>query len=273
MNSVQVVVKKMKIVWFALAAMLWLLSGLSQAQECSKLVITGPPSGAPASWVKDGKLTGSATELVEDLARKAGVRTVETRVFPTWGEALSATYKGEVDAVFSAGWSEERARYLDFVQPSFAGQFLYVIVKRGQAFDFQKFEDLLGRTGAATEGETYGDGAFGEFVRKELKLERAPDLSKVIDLLLEDKVQFIFAYENAAYSQMMIRNLGTKVQILPAYPTRVETFIAFSKRSKCSAVLRQRMSEQVQLANNQHTYRKLLTRYREVFNESLTRPN
>ena len=145
-------------------------------------------------------------------------------------------------------------------------------MKRGNAFDFQKFEDLLGRTGASTAGETYGDGAFGEFARRDLKLERGADLGKVIDMLLEDKVDYIFAYENAAYGQMMNRNLGTKLQILPAYPTRAETYIAFSKRSKCSAVLRQRMSEQVTLANSLHTYRKLLSQYREVFNESLTRP-
>jgi polar amino acid transport system substrate-binding protein len=271
-NINQVVVKKMKKLWFALAA-LTLSSGLSQAQECPTLIITGPPAGAPASWVKEGKLIGAATELVESLALKAGAKKVETRVFATWAEALAATYKGEVDAIFSAGWSEERARYLDYVQPSFGSQFLYVLVKRNNAFQFQKFEDLLGRKGAATLGETYGDGTFGEFVRKDLKLERAPELSKVIDLLLEDKVEFIFAYENAAYSQMMIRNLGTKLQTLPAYPTRAETFIAFSKRSKCSGVLRKRLSEQVALANTNHTYRKLLSDYREVFNESLTRPN
>ena len=262
----------MKRLWFALTALICLSGGLSQAQECSKLIITGPPSGAPASWVSEGKLIGAATEFVQTVALKAGAKTVETRVFPTWSEALSATYRGEVDVIFSAGWSEERARYLDFVQPSFAGQFLYVIVKRGNAFDFQKFEDLLGRTGASTSGETYGDGAFGEFVRRDLKLERGADLGKVIDMLLEDKVDYIFAYENAAYGQMMNRNLGSKLQILSAYPTRAETYIAFSKRSKCSSVLRQRMSEQVALANSVHTYRKLLSQYREVFNESLTRP-
>jgi len=147
-----------------------------------------------------------------------------------------------------------------------------VLVRRGEAFRFQKFEDLLNRSGAATQGETYGDGKFGQFVANELKLQRSPNISAVFDLLLDGTVDFIFAYENAAYGQLLSRNLSTKVQSLTTYPTRAETFIAFSKRSKCNYEMRQRFTEQVALANQAHTYTNLLKRYREVFNESLTRP-
>jgi len=262
----------MKKLWPILAAILCLSSGLSQAQGCSTLVMTGPPAGAPSSWVSEGKLIGAAVELVENIAYKAGAQKVEVRVFSSWSEALNATYNGEVDLIFSAGWSEERARYLDFVRPSFASQFLYVLVRRGEAFRFQKFDDLLNRRGAATQGETYGDGKFGQFVANELKLQRSPNLSAVFDLLLDGKVDFIFAYENAAYGQLLSRNLSTKVQSLTTYPTRAETFIAFSKRSKCNYEMRQRFTEQVALANQAHTYTNSLKRYREVFNESLTRP-
>ena len=271
LNTIQVV-KKMKKLWPILATLLCLSGGLSQAKGCSTLTMTGPPAGAPSSWVSEGKLIGAAVDLIEGIAFKAGVKKVEVRVFSSWSEALNATYTGEVDLIFSAGWSEERARYLDFVRPSFASQFLYVLVRRGEAFRFQKFEDLLNRTGAATQGEAYGDGAFGQFVSRDLKLQRSPNLNLVFDLLIDGKVDFIFAYENAAYGQLFSRNLSTKVQVLPTYPYRAETFIAFSKRSKCDYELRKRFAEQITLANQANTYTNLTKRYREVFNESMTRP-
>jgi len=270
-NIVKVVLK-MKKFWPILATLLCLSGGVSQAQVCPTLTVTGPPSGAPASWLSEGKLIGAAVELVENMGYKAGAQKVVVRSFPTFAESLSAVYKGEVDVIFSAGFSEERERYLDYIRPSFASQFLYVIVRRGEAFDLQKFEDLSGRLGASAAGETYGDGAFGEFVRKELKLQRPTDLSKSIDMLLDNQVDFVFGFENAASSLILTRNLGTKLQILTTYPTRAETFIAFSKRSKCGAAMRQSFSEQVVLANNANTYRKLLKNYREVFNETMTRP-
>jgi hypothetical protein len=186
----------MKKFWPILATLLCLSGGVSHAQVCPTLTVTGPPSGAPASWLSEGKLIGAAVELVENMGYKAGAQKVVVRSFPTFAESLSAVYKGEVDVIFSAGFSEERERYLDYIRPSFASQFLYVIVRRGEAFDLQKFEDLSGRLGASAAGETYGDGAFGEFVRKELKLQRPTDLSKSIDMLLDNQVDFVFGFES-----------------------------------------------------------------------------
>jgi hypothetical protein len=170
------------------------------------------------------------------------------------------------------GQSQQRERYLDYVRPSFGHQFLYVIVRRGEAFDLQKFEDLSGRSGAFSAGETLGDGVFGEFARKELQLQRPTDLSKSLDMLVDNQVDFVLGFENAANSLMFSKNLGAKLQILPTYPIRSEFFIAFSKRSKCGPVMRQRFSEQVVIANNANTFRKLMKHYLEVFNETITRP-
>lgn len=265
-------VNKMKKLWPSLALLLFLTSGSVLAQVCSTITLTGPPAAAPSSWVSDGKLIGAAVEFAEQISRAAGVKKVEVRPYPTWREALAAVYRGEVDVLFSANWSEERERYLDYVRPAMSSQFLYVVVRRGEAFELTKLEQLTRFSGAAGAGETYGDGYFGQFVQKNLKLTRAPSIDKVVDLLIEKKVDYIFGYENAVYEQMMVRNLGSTLQILNTYPTRAEGFLAFSKRSKCGEQVREKFAEQLALAHTMRRYPALLTKYREVFNESLTRP-
>ena len=272
MSGQPFVCEKMKKFWFISALLLWLSSSLAMAQTCTKLTVTGPPVAAPASWVIDGKLVGAAVEYVEIVSRASGIKDVEFRSFPSWSDSLRAVYRGEVDVIFSTNWTEERERYLEYIRPSMSSQFLNVVVRRGEGFAFNSLEDLVKRSGAAPQGETYGDGHFGQFVTQKLKLQRAPDISKVIDLLLEQNIDYIFGYENAIFSQLATRNLGSTLQILNTYPTRAEGFIAFSKRSRCGAEVRQRFSDQVILANSKHTYRGLMVKYREMFNETLTRP-
>ena len=196
--------------------------GLVMAQGCSTLILSGPPSAAPSSWLSEGKLIGAAVEYSTKVGLAAGVKSVEVRGFATWRDTLAAAYRGEVDAIFSTNYSEERERYLDYVRPAMSSQFLNVVVRRGEAFVFDKLEKLVPLKGANPEGETYGDGYFGSFVQQHLKLEKESNVAKVVDLLLDKKVDYILIFENAMYEQMMVRNLGSKLQILNTYPTTLK---------------------------------------------------
>lgn len=210
--------------------------GSAFAQDCQTLIITGPPLSPPSSWVMDQKLVGASVEFVEKVALAAGVKNVEKRVFSTWREALDATRLGEVDLIFSAGFSAERERYLNFILPAYAGQYLYVVVRKGESFPLLKYDDLLGRRGAAGIGEAYGSGEFDKFVNKNLALVRSPTISDSFALLFNNKVDYVLGYANAVNSEIFTKNLLGKVDILLTYPFYAETFLALSKRSKCSSI-------------------------------------
>lgn len=245
----------------------------ASAQSCDSVTISGPPAGAPASWRIDDKLTGAAVELAQNVLRAAGVKQVKVVTFSSWVETLDAARTGNVDMIFSAAWSSDRARYLAYVYPAHGYQFLNVLVRNGKRFNINRYEDLEGRKGLAGVGESFGDGAFGTFVEKVLHIERSKTIDESFRRLLAGEVDYFLAFENAAYSEIYRRDLGDQVQILATYPYRTDTFFAFSKRSKCAAVWKDKVGDQVEKANKRNDYYLLLKKYRTIFNESQMAPS
>ena len=243
---------------------LWCSSAF--AQGCQTLVITGPPQSPPSSWVMDQKLVGASVEFVETIALAAGVKNVEKRVFKTWREALDATRLGQVDLIFSAAFSIERERFLKFIRPSYAGQHLYVVVRKGEGFPLLKYDDLLGRRGAAGTGETFGDGEFSNLVNQQLDLVRSPTLSDSLELLFNNKVDYVLGYSNAVNSEIFTKNLLGKVDIVLTYPFYADTFLALSRRSKCSS-LAASLSAEIKKAEKKNLYFLLSTKYMRVFEQ------
>jgi len=259
----------MNIRFFCLLFATSLWCATAAAQVCERLVITGPPAGPPSSWLQNDKLIGASVDFVRDVALAAGVKTVETKSYESWAKALDATQRGEVDLIFSAAWTEERGRFLNFIQPAYAGQYLYVIVRKGERFPLRKYADLKGRKGVAGRGEAFGNSKFGVFVESELSLERSPTITRSFELLLEGKVDYILAYENAANSEIFINNLGEKVDVVSTFPFYAETYLAMSKRSKCTEALGPRLSQEIEIAKQKNLYFLLTNKYRNIFNESV----
>ncbi len=244
---------------------LWVLA----AQVCETLTVTGPPVSPPASWIEDGKLTGASVQYVDMIAKQAGVKNVNFKAYTNWADALDAARIGEVDVIFSAAQSITRARYLNYISPPYATQFLYAIVRKGENFPLLKYRDLIGHKGAAGAQESFGQSTFGLFVDSELSLERAPNVSTLFDWLLSKKVDYILAYENAAYNEIFTRNLTDKLDILSTFPFHTDTYIAFSKRSDCFIGLEQAFSTAITNDRiKKHTYFHLMNKYRDLFNSN-----
>jgi polar amino acid transport system substrate-binding protein len=251
---------------FIFALSVWCTAAVSQT--CDKLIITGPPAGPPSSWTQDGKLIGASVDFIRSIAQAAGVKSVVAKPYPTWGEALKAAQTGEVDMIFSVGFSKERARYLNYIQPNYAGQFLYAIVLKGKEFPLTKYDDLKGRTGIAGKGESYGNSKFGVFVDSELSLERSNSITHSFQMLFEGKGDYILAYEYNANSEIFKQNLGDSVTVLETYPYFADTYIAFSLRSKCSDNLTAAISKQIEIAKKNNLYYLLANKYQNIFYES-----
>ncbi len=261
--------KKLKVFFILLTS---LFVGSAWAQTCDSVSVSGPIGDAPASWVLDDQLIGAGIELAQNTLKAAGVNNVKIVRYASWAEALAATRSGELDMIISAGWSLDRSRYLSYVYPSYAYQFLYVVVRRGETFALNQYADLKGRRGVAGTGLTFGNSAFGLFADNELQLARSPSLGESFRRLLNGEVDFILAYQDAVYSEIYRRDLGDKVQILSTYPFRIDTFFAFSKRSKCASVLMDKVGAEIKKASKTNQYFLFMNKYRTIFNETQSAP-
>ncbi len=102
-------------------------------QTCAKLVITGHPSYPPVAWAAQDKIVGAAPALVSAIAAKLGVEDVVSKNFGSWQGAQDAVRDGEADVIFGIYKNDERARYLDFIEPAFMADPVAIVVRKGES--------------------------------------------------------------------------------------------------------------------------------------------
>lgn len=260
---------KRKLIYIFLLQFVVLFNYCYAEQVCDKIIITGPPQSPPGSWVVDGRLKGASVDFFRQMSLEAGIKTVEFKVYDSWLLALEATRRGEVDMIFSAAWSAEREQFLQFVHPPYASQFLYVVVRAGDSFRLNKYEDLIGRKGAAGQGEAYGDSKFGQLVRNKLTLTRTANIGESMKLLVDGSVDFVLGYEYSVFSEVLSRNLAGKVEYVQTYPYETDVYLAFSRRSRCAEALVPKFSELIRNQSKNKTYFNLISKYKNIFNLEL----
>jgi polar amino acid transport system substrate-binding protein len=205
--------------------------------DCQELVITGHPSYPPVAWGSDGKIVGAAPELVAGIAKALGVARVTSKDFGSWEKAQAAVRGGEADVIFGIYRNDERMEYLEYLEPPFMVDPVSVVVRTGAAFPYAQWSDLKGRKGVTNVGESYGD-RFDAYLGRELTVSRVAGVDKVFAALLEGKADYaiIALYPGRNVARKL--GLADKVEFLPKAVVSADMFVAFSKRSKCLAALK-----------------------------------
>src|SRR4030095_5079415 len=99
---------------------------------------------------KDGdKIVGAAPTLVETIAKQINV-PLESNYTGTWEEAQAAARDGKADMIFGIYFNDERATYLDYVQPAFTYDDVAIFVVKGKEFPFTGASPTGGRATATS---------------------------------------------------------------------------------------------------------------------------
>ena len=250
---------------FALALAMLPVAATAES-TCTALVITGHPDYPPVAWAKDGSLDGAAPELVTKIARSLGVAKVTAKNFGSWEKAQAAARSGEADIIFGLAKNDERATYLDYIEPPFMLDPVAIVVRQGDSFPFAKWEDLKGRNGVTNVGESYGK-EFDAFMAKELTVARAPGVDKAFAALVDRKADYLIIglYPGRALAQQL--GLSAKVAFLPKEVQSQELFVAFSKKSGCLKALKAGFAAGIKTEVERGTVKELL----ETANRAVTK--
>jgi polar amino acid transport system substrate-binding protein len=204
------------------------------ADDCSKITLTGHPQ-YPVIAYKDGDtIAGVAPDLVKAIGKDINVE-VESKYTGSWEDAQAAARDGKVDMIVGVYYNDDRAQYLDYVQPAFIYDEVVIFVPKGKGFAYKGQDDLIGKKGVTNQGESYGTD-FDAFIKDKLTVERTPGIDAAFKDLLSGKADYLIAGYFSGLAEAAKE--GVKDQIEPLSPAilEAEMFVAFSKKSPCKSL-------------------------------------
>ena len=205
------------------------------AGDCAKITATGHPQYPVIAFKEADAIAGAAPMLVEAIAKQLNI-PLQSKSMGSWADAHAAARDGKAVMIYGIYHNDERAQYLDYVQPAFMFDDVAVFVAKGKAFPFEGQDDLIGKKGVTNEGESYGN-AFDAFMKDKLDIARAgQDLRGAADYLLSGKADYLIAGYYPGLAEAAKAGVKDEVEVLDQALLTAEMFVAFSKKSPCAAM-------------------------------------
>jgi len=204
------------------------------ADDCAKIVATGHPQYPVIAFKEGDRIAGAAPMLVEAIAKSLKV-PLESKFMGTWSEAQAATRDGKADMIFGIYYNDQRAEYLDYVEPAFIFDPVVVFVAKGKGFPFTGQNDLIGKKGVTNEGESYGN-EFDAFIKDKLDVARADGIDDAFKALLDGEADYLIAGYYPGVAEAARAGIKDKVEALEPALLSAEMYVAFSKKSACRSL-------------------------------------
>lgn len=217
------------------ALLLGIAANVAPAADQLTVTATGHPNWPPFSWERQGVIAGVGADVAQLVLQELGV-TVQLRAIGNWKRAQAEVEAGKVDLIVACYQTDARRRYMLFPAPPFADDANVLWVKKGHAFPFRTWDDLIGRTGTAMLGESYGQ-QFDSFIDAKLKVERVNTPLQNLQKLVVGRADY---YPFSLYGgQIQIGQLGFEGQIehLPTVVSTEGVYLCLSKKSKLAPYL------------------------------------
>jgi polar amino acid transport system substrate-binding protein len=213
---------------------LTLTSASAIAADCTKITATGHPQYPVIAFQQGDALVGAAPMLVEAIAKKLDI-PLESKFMGNWADAQAAARDGNADLIYGIYYNDERAKYLDYVQPAFMYDDVAIFVAKGKAFPFKGQADLIGKKGITNEGESYGT-EFDAFMKEKLNVARAAGIDAAFKELLAGNADYLIAGYYPGLAEAAKQGIKDQIEVLDQAVVTAEMFVAFSKKSPCAAL-------------------------------------
>jgi polar amino acid transport system substrate-binding protein len=235
------------------------------ADDCAKIIATGHPQYPVIAFQQGDNLVGAAPSLVEAIAKKLNI-PLESKFMGNWADAQAAARDGKADMIYGIYYNDERAKYLDYVQPAFMFDDVAIFVPKGKAFPFTGKEDLIGKKGVTNQGESYGT-EFDAFMKEKLDVARANGIDAAFKDLLDGKADYLIAGYYPGLAEAAKDGVKDQVEVLDQALLSAEMFVAFSKKSPCAALAGQ-FGQAITEMTTDDSFDKMLTDATEAWDEA-----
>jgi polar amino acid transport system substrate-binding protein len=217
-----------------LAALMMTCNVTLAADTCAKIISTGHPQYPAIAFKQGDNIVGAAPSLVEAIAKDLKI-PLESKYMGTWADAQAAAKDGKADMIVGIYYNDDRAQYLDYIQPAFIFDPVVLFVAKDKKFPYKDQNDLIGKKGATNQGESYGN-EFDTFIKDKLNVQRTDGLDAAFDDLVTGKVDYVIAGYYPGSAEVAKMGLKDKVEALDPGLLSAEMFVAFSKKSPCASL-------------------------------------
>jgi polar amino acid transport system substrate-binding protein len=226
---------------------LTMLSVAQAAEQCNSLVITGHPAYPPVAWGSDGKIVGASPELVMKIAKELKIDKVSSINFGSWEKAQQAIQDGRADIIFGIYKDQQRQTYMNYVEPPYMLDPVSIVIRSGEQVKFTDWADLKGLKGVTNLGESYGN-QFDAYIKSNLTVARSKGVDQSFEQLLNKQADYLIIGTYPGKMEAGKLKILSKIQFLPKPVVTADMYIAFSKKSKCYAELKEGFSAGIKKA-------------------------
>lgn len=239
---------------------------------CKTILVSGNADYPPLTWrdkADPEKITGFAVELLEIAFADLGIQVKGVYAGP-WKRAQIAIRRGRVDILGGAYITVERQTYMDYVHPPFVMDPTVIFVRKGNTLKFETWDNLIGLTGGAPTGNSYGE-AFDQFALKNLKIERVTKLSQAFRKLIIGRNDYVIYGLYPGLAEIELSEYGTKIEYLPKSVISEGLYFTFSKQSNCNCDrIKQHLAEKIKIFTEQKLPEKLMRKHLAIWKQQFT---
>lgn len=194
------------------------------------LIASGHTEYPPFMWQEGDKIIGVGAELTAIIFGELDI-DVESKYVGLWKRVQHEAEIGRVDVVVGIYKNEQRLRYLAYPDESYTPDPVVIFVQRGKAFPFTEWQDLIGKSGGSTMGESFGQD-FDTYAQKNLDIHRTLRIEQGLQMLSLGRLDYVVYGLYPGRIKAIELGLKNKFDYLPKTVITPPAYQAFSKKSK-----------------------------------------
>lgn len=216
----------------------------------------------PYSFEENGHIRGIAVDMVNEACSRIGY-TADTQVRP-WTRALQMAEDGDVDGIFCAFYSDERAVFLQYMEEPlvYESQMLYALPGHSVRFDGTMASLKDSRVGILQD-YFYGEAFEDAVMEHQLTVERVTDIPTNILKLLDGRIDVMVDHRFSIRYYLKKMAVTAEVVELPVpFREPAPLYLAFVKKRFIDADLIAALNAELIKMKQDGTYDRIVSEYR-----------
>jgi polar amino acid transport system substrate-binding protein len=191
--------------------------------------VSGHPEYPPVMWQEGDNIVGVGPEIVKMVFDDLGI-TVNSKFKGSWTKVEKGIKEGDIDVLAGVYMTAQRKSFMDYSIPYMKDP-VVIFVARGQAFPYKKWDDLIGKNGTTTIGDSFGKD-FDKFIANKLTISRSLKAEGNLNKVLSGEADYFISAMYSGLIEAEKLGISDKIEYLPVYITAETFYISISRESK-----------------------------------------